>query len=414
MQGRSTHRIAALFIAVYALLIAACAAPAPVPAGSEPTEPRVSDPGDYQDQEARTTISVWYSYERGGTEEEALAQALELAQTAFPDVSLQAEWVPFDAMFREFEVAVRSDGGPDLLLAPNDNLIGMVRGGFFAPLDAYNPILREAGIDSIALKGLSIDGRLYGFPQSLKTVVLFYNQARLEKAPESTTELLELLNAEYSLILHQTIYHQFGWLSAYGGRLFDDNRACIANQEGGAEWFRYINQLADHPNAIFSRDTTRTDATFTAGRADMIINGPWQLPEYLDALGDDLGIARLPGANQEARPLTGVDGLFINAYGLHQELATEIALYLSKPAIGQIFTDVAGHVPVNRHVTINDPRVQIMAEAARDGQLRPQIPELEAFWIQFDNALIRMLESNDDPVSALTTACNAMNRINGK
>ncbi len=409
MQISSCYQRSGLLIVVFCLLlITACTTPAMVPMSSRADAIQTSEPP------SQTTIRIWHSYTSGGAEEQALRQALEQAESAFSDVTIEVERLAFGDIFHEFEVAVQSDGGPDLLLAPNDSLISMVRNGYFAPLDDYRSRLAALGTDPMALEGMSIGDQLYGFPQSFKTVVLFYNRARIDTAPESTAELLELLNNGYSLILHQTIYHQYGWLSAHGGQLFDSDRACIIDQRGGAEWFLYLDQLAEHPNATFSRNVPRTDASFIAGRADMIINGPWELPEYVEAFGDDLGIAMLPGASQPARPLTGVDGFFLNAYGLNQELAADIALYLSGPEIGQIFTDVAGHVPVNRQVTIDDARVQMLTEAAYAGQLRPQIPELAAFWIQFDNALIRVLENDDDPISAMNTACAAMNRINGK
>jgi arabinogalactan oligomer/maltooligosaccharide transport system substrate-binding protein len=171
-------------------------------------------------------------------------------------------------------------------------------------------------------------------------------------------------------------------------------------QTAGAKWYDKYDDLA---------------SDFKAGKIDLIVDGPWASGGYKDALGDNLAVAPMPaGPKGNSQPLTGVDGWYINTNAADPDLAVNFALEMVKAENEQVFVDTAGHIPADKTITIADPITQKFAEAVATGFPRPQVPELDHFWANFDNALNLVIQKNEDPTKAATDACTKMNSENGK
>ena len=150
------------------------------------------------------------------------------------------------------------------------------------------------------------------------------------------------------------------------------------------------------------------------GKIDLIVDGPWASGGYKDALKDNLAVAPMPaGPKGPSKPLTGVDGWYINTNAKDPQLAVNFALEMVKAENEQVFVDTAGHIPADTTIQITDPITQKFAEAVKTGFPRPQVQQLDNFWSNFDNALKLVVQNNEDPQKAATDACAAMNQANG-
>ncbi len=357
-------------------------------------------------------ITLWHAYSTGGGEDAALTALIEQAKKDNPDATINVLQVPFSDIFSKFENEVSAGGGPDLLLAPNDSLGNQARKGLLMPLDD----LLAGKLDNIgetAVNGMKVDGVLYGVPESYKAVALYYNKSTVDKVPTTTDELLQAVKDGKTLVINQNIYHNYGFLQAFGGKLFDADNKCAATT-GGPEMIKYLQDLKA-AGATFVTDGGQGDALFREGKADMIINGPWVLADFEAALGDKLGVAPMPaGPGGPAGPLTGVDGFYVNANSQNPEGAVALALYLTNEQSQQMFTDKAGHVPTNTTVTSSDPNVAGFAEAASTGVPRPQSAELDNFWTPFGDAVTKAVEGGEDATAVITEACQTMDTANNK
>ena len=74
--------------------------------------------------------------------------------------------------------------------------------------------------------------------------------------------------------------------------------------------------------------------------------------------------------------------------------------------------DTAGHIPANTTIKISDPITLQFGEAVKSGFPRPQVPQLDNFWGNFDNALALVIQKGSDPQKAAADACAAMNKAN--
>ncbi|MEJ5343564.1 MAG: extracellular solute-binding protein [Chloroflexus sp.] len=399
-------------LALFASILAACGqAPAAQPtAAPQPTTAPAPSTGD--GMAITGTVTLWHAYGTGSAEEKAINMLIDRARAAYPDATINVLQIPFDQIFNKFNNEVSSGGGPDMFIAPNDSLGSQIRAGVLADLSEYQSKLTDVSPTGVA--GMSLDGKLYGIPESFKAVALYYNKSKVANPPATTDELLALVKAGNTLVLNQNAYHNFGWLQAFGGQLMDASGKCIADQAGGAEWFAFLKALKEVPTVTFSTDGGQADSLFKDGKADMIINGPWVLGDYRAVLGDNLGVAPMPGAAKPAGPLTGVDGFYVSINSQNVAGAVALAMFLTSPESMKVYVDEAGHVPVSTKVEISDPLVQAFAQASATGVPRPQIPELDNYWGPFGDAMTKVLDGGADPAAAVAEACALMNTANGK
>lgn len=399
-------------LALLASILAACGqTPAAQPtAAPQPTTAPAPSTGD--GMVITGTVTLWHAYGTGSAEEKAINMLIDRARAAYPDATINVLQIPFDQIFNKFNNEVSSGGGPDMFIAPNDSLGSQIRAGVLADLSEYQSKLTDVAPTGVA--GMSLDGKLYGIPESFKAVALYYNKSKVANPPATTDELLALVKAGNTLVLNQNAYHNFGWLQAFGGQLMDTSGKCIADQAGGAEWFAFLKALKEVPTVTFSTDGGQADSLFKDGKADMIINGPWVLGDYRAVLGDNLGVAPMPGAAKPAGPLTGVDGFYVSINSQNVAGAVALAMFLTSPESMKVYVDEAGHVPVSTKVEISDSLVQAFAQASATGVPRPQIPELDNYWGPFGDAMTKVLDGGADPAAAITEACALMNTANGK
>lgn len=356
-------------------------------------------------------ITLWHAYSTGGAEDATLTELIEKAKAAFPDANITVLQVPFDQVFSKFENDVAAAGGPDLLLAPNDSLGDLARKNLLADLDAYKANLTNIAPAGVA--GMSVDGKLYGIPESFKAVALYYNKSTVATPPATTDELLQMVKDGKKLVLNQSAYHNFGFFQAFGASLFTADKSC-GLVDGGGDALKYLQDLKA-AGATFSTDGAQADALFREGQADMIINGPWVLADYQAALSDKLGVAAMPaGPKGPAGPLTGVDGFYVNINSQNVEGAVALAMYLTNTESQKIYTEKAGHVPADVNVVPTDALVLGFSQAAATGYARPQDQELNNFWTPVGDAVTKALDGGEDATKAITDACAAMDTANGK
>jgi arabinogalactan oligomer/maltooligosaccharide transport system substrate-binding protein len=300
-----------------------------------------------------------------------------------------------------------------MFIAPNDSLGFQAREGLLADLSAYEGRLTSIAVT--AVEGSKVDGKLYEIPESLKNVAIYYNKDTIPTPPATIDDLMALLAADKKIALFEGtngLYHNFGWWAAFGGELMDDTGKCIADAGGVADAMKFLVDLKG-AGATLTPDYDVMANGFKDGTYDLIIDGPWALGGYRDAVAN-LGVAPMPtGPNGPAKPLLGVDGFYINASSPNIELAAEFALAMTTAESQRVWTDVGGHVPSDSTVQVADEHVGAFAATAPNTFPRPQVKELDNFWGNFGDAQAKITETGADPVATVAEACAAMNTANG-
>jgi arabinogalactan oligomer/maltooligosaccharide transport system substrate-binding protein len=400
------------------IIAAACSS---TPGGSgtaaSPNTPTCAAPGGgtaTANAALKGSLTIWHSYGSGaGTEACALKEVTDKIKAANPELKLTIQDVKFDDLFKKFELEAASGGGPDLFIAPNDSLGKEARAKLF--LDISSQLEGKLpNASEVSIEGSKVDGKFYMVPESLKAVAMYYDKSKIATPPATTDELLAAVKdgkIKAGFDAHSS-YHSFGWWAAFGGQLMDDSGKCVADTTGVADAYKYFQDLQTAGAKWYDKyDDLASD--FKSGKIDLIVDGPWASGGYKDALKDNLAVAPMPaGPDGPSKPLTGVDGWYVNTNTKDPALAVAFALEMIKPEHEQVFVDTAGHIPADTTITISDPITQKFGEAVATGFPRPQVPQLDNFWANFDNALNLVIQKNEDPAKAATDACAAMNTAN--
>ena len=105
-------------------------------------------------------VTLWHAYGSSGGSAEGTAFADQLAkfETDFPKIKITAVEVPFSDIFTKFKTEAAAGGGPDLFIAPNDELGNLVTAGLLEPITDTTDL---GTISQQALDGATIGGKLY-------------------------------------------------------------------------------------------------------------------------------------------------------------------------------------------------------------------------------------------------------------
>lgn len=389
MKKQLLAALSLLLIASFAL--AACA-PAAAPATEAPaateapmaTEAPAVEPTVAPAAEP-IEVTFWHAYGTGSTEETAMGKILEQAAVDMPQYKINVLQVPFNDIYNKYRTDVAAGGGPDMFIAPNDSLGDDARAGLIADITEL-AAGKLGDYSPISVDGMSVEGKLYGIPESLKAVAFWYNKSMMPEAPKTTDELKAAMEAGTAVSLSYGCYHHYGFFGAFGGQIFDESWKVVADQGTGVtDAMTYLNDLyqISDKNGWPKNDGDGL-APFTEGKVAAITNGNWAMGDYKKALGDNLAVAPLPaGPAGPASPLLGVDGFYFNPNSANQEAALEVALYLTGKAAQTLMMNEAGHVPANTTVEITDPLIKGLLEGFASATVRPQVPQLGLYWSNF-------------------------------
>lgn len=357
-------------------------------------------------------VTLWHAYGTGSAEETALTSLLEQAKTDLPNITINVLQVPFNDIYNKYRTDVAAGGGPDLFIAPNDSLGDDARAGLVADITDLAKGKLD-GVSQLGIDGMTVDGKLYGIPESLKAVAFWYNKDLMATPPATTDDLKKLMEGGTPVGMNYGCYHMYGFYDAFGGKIFDSNWKVIADQGTGVtDTFTYLNDLyqISKKNGWALNDSDAL-APFSEGKLAAVMNGNWAMGDYRKALGDKLGVVPLPaGPAGPATPMLGVDGFYFSPNSQNMDAALQVALYLTNANSQTVMMNQAGHVPVRTDVTITDPLIQGLVDAFNKGAtIRPQVPELGKYWSNFCGP-DQIYEKGVKPADFVKTAVEAANK----
>jgi len=365
------------------------------------------------------SLSVWEAYGASGTSEKpAFDKMVAAVMAANPGLTVTVTDVPFANLFTNFETQAGAGSGPDLYIAPNDNLPKEARAGLLKDVSSLIPTLTAApySTSQVAIDASTVDGKLYEIPESMKAVELMYNNSVITTPPVSTDDWKA--NAKKLGWVYGAngggAYYLWGLFSSFGGTILDGTTGkCTATTGGGVA--AGLKWLADMKAAgmTFYQNDGLAKADLISGKIAGFVEGPWQSADLSKALGSKLSVVAGPtGPGGAWAPLTAPDGYYINAASPNADLATQFALQMLLPANEQLFANY-GHLPANTTLQPTDPIAQSFAALMPKGFARPTLKQLDNYWGNFGNALVAVIDKGTDPTKAVADACAAMDKANG-
>jgi multiple sugar transport system substrate-binding protein len=232
--------------------------------------------------------------------------------------------------------------GPEVMRLEITPYHGMVARGMLEPLDSYindpqNGMSAEemAQIPSYILDLLRVDGHIYALPEDSAQYGLFYNKADFDEYnqehpdaplsyPSENWTWEDLRDAAKKLTTYDSAgridragvdfsiwaWPFIGFLRQAGGELWDrpNGDVCTIDSAAGVRALAYFRALQREDRTYrFSAgylSGTGPDALFATGRASMLFDGSWRVPNFeLVAPDLDFAVSPLPrGPREGGRP----------------------------------------------------------------------------------------------------------------
>ena len=250
--------------------------------------------------------------------------------------------------------------GPDIIAWSHDQIARHAEMGLIQPVENWVDVdTMEAAYEPIAVQAVEYNGQFWGLPESLETITMIYNRARLtpDDLPGTTDELLEKARAwaadhpgETYLVYGARNDVQFAapWVYGAGGFYATDLPSVGLETPGGLAGLELIASFREFlPEEM---DYAQADLLFKDGMAPIIINGSWYLSDLV-RVGVDYGLAPLPVISftgQPAQPLVNVKCLLLAQGSAHPGIAIDVMrYYTSQDALAQMAL-ASGIIPANR------------------------------------------------------------------
>jgi multiple sugar transport system substrate-binding protein len=333
--------------------------------------------------QAKTQV-VWWDFLSGG-DGVRMKTLIQQFNSENPDIEIQPttlEWgVPF---YTKVQTGAAVGQGPDVMTYHLSRL----------PLGVSTGTLRPYSMDELKSVGLTaddyfptdwdaahVDGKLYGVPLDIHSIILYYNKdalkaagllgddglpkgldgldnfdAALKKLTGGKTQYgASFASSDGATIwrIFYTLLNQQDGVFLKDGKILDgDSRAKAVNATSAiADWIAkgYVPKLTEYPASI---------ALFTSGKAAFHINGVWEVPTMVDLaknnkLGFEWGAVQIP--TLFAHPATWADSHSFaipdrKGNPVPQDKVEAVLKVISWMNHHSLFWATAGHIPAFKPV----------------------------------------------------------------
>ncbi|MGL6049609.1 MAG: extracellular solute-binding protein [Aeromonas salmonicida] len=374
---------------------------------------------------AEGELLVWEDIKKSNGIEDAI-KAFE----AQYKVKVKIQEMPYAQQIEKLRLDGPAGIGPDVLVIPHDQVGGAVVQGLLSELkvDAkYMDSFTKPAVDA-----QTYEGKLYGIPKAVETIVLVYNKDILPKAPETFDDLIKVSKEQraankYGLLAKfDEIYYSYGVVAGMGGYIFGQNAngslnvndIGLANQ-GTIDAVTFLKSFYAEglfPAGIVGETGANAiDSLFTEKKAAAVITGPWAFKPYQDA-GVNYGVAPLPTLpnGEHMRSFLGVKGYSVSTYSTQKELAQQFIEFINQPEYAKIRFEKTGEIPpvkslIDDPVIKGDEKARAVAIQAGYAVPMPSVPEMQEVWTPSNSALQLSVTGKQDVKAALNGAVKTIN-----
>ena len=330
-------------------------------------------------------------------------------------VALDVVQKPTADIKTDFVAQAPTGEGPDLIVGAHDWTGELVSNGLISPIELGD----KGKLADNTIAAFQYDGALYGVPYAVENIALVRNNKILQDTPDTFDALIEQAKgagAEFPAIIQVgdqgDAYHMYPIQTSFGAPVFKSNAdGSYTNELGmeGAEgeaFATYLKKLADEKVVSVSMGGDQAKQAFLDGKSPYMITGPWNTAAFTEA-GMDISVLAVPSAGgQPSAPFLGVQGVYLSSKSENGVLANQFLGYMATTEAQQKLFDLGGRVPADTSVAegITDELLAGFAEAGKNGQPMPSIPEMAAVWSHWGNTQVSIINGQAaDPVAAWKT-----------
>ena len=334
-------------------------------------------------------------------------------------------------------------GGLDKLSL--DNQSGQAADVMMAPYDRVGSLGTDGQLSEVTLsdgaktddktKSLvtAADGKVYGAPAVIESLVMYYNKDLLKEAPKTFAELEELAkDSKYAfagedgkttafLADWTNFYYAYGLLAGNGGYVFGQNGkdakdiglandGSIAGINYAKSWYEKWPKGMQDGTAAGNLIQTQ----FQEGKTAAIIDGPWKAQAFKDAKVN-YGVATIPTLpnGKDYAAFGGGKAWIIPSSTKNLEGAQKFVDFLVSTEQQKAFYDKTNEIPANTEARSyaegkNDELTTAVIKQFKNAQPMPNISQMSAVW---DPAKTMLFDAVSGKKDAKTAANDAVTLI---
>ena len=261
-----------------------------------------------------TTLTLWHGYtEADGDVLQAIVDGFNESQEQW---TVETEEMAWSSLSEKLLTSLGAGNGPNIVVQGVDTGLGYVNQGAFVSLQDYydNPEYTSSeALYPNLVEQVTWDGETYGIPMGTAAFAVYYNkdlwaQAGLTDAdiPTTVEELIEVAKRltvdsngdgepeTYGMSLpDQDAGTLAAMLHSGGGDFITDGEARLDSEENVATLEMWQDAFVNDKISPPGMDAVASMELFGAGRAAMILNGPWQITSS-QSFGIDVGVFGWP------------------------------------------------------------------------------------------------------------------------
>jgi multiple sugar transport system substrate-binding protein len=210
--------------------------------------------------------------------------------------------VPGPTLIQKVLQQASSKSLPDVLMLDNPDIQQIAATGALAPLGDYG--INADGYAPGPVAAATYDGQLYGLQPGANTLAIFYNKDVLDKAgvkPPATWAELKAdakkltVGKQYGFAFNATADYEGAWqflppMWTNGG---DETKLTSPEVAGALQLWKDLVDDGSASKSVVNWKQADVNDQFIAGKAAMMLNGPWQIPA-LDKAKINYGVVPFP------------------------------------------------------------------------------------------------------------------------
>ena len=320
----------------------------------------------------------------------------------------------------------QSGQAADVMMAPYDRVGSLGTDGQLSEVKLSDGAKTDDTTKSLVTAS---DGKVYGAPAVIESLVMYYNKDLLKEAPKTFAELEELAkDSKYAfagedgktsafLADWTNFYYAYGLLSGNGAYVFGDNGKNpkdigLAN-EGAIAGINYAKSWYEKwPKGM--QDGTAAgnliQTSFQEGKTAAIIDGPWKAQAFKDAKVN-YGVATIPTLpnGKEYSAFGGGKAWIIPSSTKNLEGAQKFVDFLVSTEQQKAFYDATNEIPANTEARSyaegkNDELTTAVIKQFKNAQPMPNISQMSAVWEPAANMLFDSVSGKKDAKTAANDA----------
>ena len=324
----------------------------------------------------------------------------------------------------------QSGQAADVMMAPYDRVGSLGTDGQLSEVKLSDGAKTDDTTKSLVTAS---DGKVYGAPAVIESLVMYYNKDLLKEAPKTFAELEELAkDSKYAfagedgktsafLADWTNFYYAYGLLAGNGGYVFGQNGKDakdigLAN-DGSITGINYAKSWYEKwPKGMQDTEGAANliQTQFQEGKTAAIIDGPWKAQAFKDAKVN-YGVATIPTLpnGKEYTPFGGGKAWIIPSSTKNLEGAQKFVDFLVSTEQQKAFYEATNEIPANTEARTyaegkNDELTTAVIKQFKNAQPMPNISQMSTVW---DPAKTMLFDTVSGKKDAKTAANDAVTLI---